>query len=163
MRSLPRVEVVVEPESLERTALGTISGRIWLRDGDTDTQSDFPEVGWSDLPVAILAGWLGELQRLASTVPANGAVATCRFMDGPYSFAVRADGKGTWDIRCAEERTHGRSAPGPAWLTDRANFLAGVHRAAHRVLAACDTRGWWNTDTETLRRRMESGRRFGAG
>ena len=154
---LPRVEIVVEPESFQHSAQGGISGRVWLRDGSPDTQADFPEVGWSDLPLAMLAAWTAELHRLARAVPATGATATCRFMEGPYSFTVRAEQPEVWRVACVEERSQGASNPGPTWRTDRASFLRSLDQAARSVLAFCDARGWWNTDTEALRRRMEGG------
>jgi hypothetical protein len=162
-RPLPRVEVVVEPETLERTAHGAITGRVWLRDGSQEMQADFPEVGWLDFPTALLSAWATELQRLARVVPSEGAVANCHFMDGPYSFTVRAEGGGAWRISCVEERSTGQSAPTQVWVTDSSSFLDGLYRAARATLAACDARGWWNTDTETLRRFVESRSQFRAG
>lgn len=156
-RPLPRVEVVVEPDTLERDARDSITGRVWLRDGSPESQADFPEVGWSDFPVRLLGAWSAELQRLVRTVPSNGTVARCRFMDGPYSFTVHAEQAGAWRIACVEERTEGEHAAGPSWLTDQAVFLDSVYRAARSVLFICDTRGWWNEETETLRRRLEAG------
>ena len=155
-RPLPCVEVVVEPETLERSAHGGIAGRIWLRDGSREIQADFPEVGWSDSPVALLGVWGVELQRLARAVPSVGAMARCRFMDGPYSFNVRALGGGAWRISCIEERSTGSGATSQVWVTDSSAFLEGLHRAARATLAACDARGWWSADTETLRRFVES-------
>ena len=154
---LPQVEIVVELETLQRSTRGGIAGRVWLRDGSPDTQADFPEVGWSDLPVALLAAWMAELHRFARAVPAADAYATCRFMDGPYSFTVRAEQPEVWRVECVEERSPGPSNPGPTWLTDRASFLRSLDQAARSVLAFCDARGWWSPDTEALRRRMESG------
>jgi hypothetical protein len=78
-------------------------------------------------------------------------------MDGPYSFTVRAEQPGAWRIACVEERTEGEHAVGPNWLTDQASFLDSVYRAARSVLFYCDTRGWWDDETETLRRRVEAG------
>jgi hypothetical protein len=157
VRRLPDVEIVVEPETLESGASGNITGRVWLRDGRSDVQADFPEVGWSDSAVALLAAWMVELERLARSVPAGEAVARCRFLDGPYSFTVRAEEAGIWRIACMEERSTGSGHPGPEWLTDQASFLASLRRAARGALSACDSRRWWNADTELLRRRLESG------
>jgi hypothetical protein len=145
--------VVVDAASLERTAHGGVSGRIWLRDGDAEAQADFPEVGWSDLPLALLATWLPALERLARTVPARGEVE-CHFMDGPYYFTVRVEAPAVWRVRCLESRLEGDDTTGPEWRTDAGTFLASVTRAARAVLAHCDARGWWNDDTETLRRRL---------
>ena len=157
MRALPRVEVVVQPETLERSARGSITGRIWLRDGSPEDQADFPEVGWFDFPVALLSAWTAELQRFARAVPSAGALVRCHFMDGPYSFTVAAEQGGTWRVSCWEDRREGQSEPGPAWITDQASFLDSLSRSGRSTLAYCDSRGWWNTDTEALRRRIESG------
>ena len=154
---LPRVEIVVDLETLERSAHGGISGRIWLRDGSPETQADFPEVGWSDSPLALLAAWTADLHRFARAIPAAGDAVTCRFADGPYSFAVVAERAEVWRIACVEERTTGSSNPGPTWLTDRVSLLRSLDQAARGALAFCDSRGWWNADTESLRRRMEAG------
>lgn len=162
-RPFPSVEVVVEPETLERSVHGGITGRVWLRDGSRETQADFPEVGWSDCPVALLSAWTTELQRFARVVPADGAVARCRFMDGPYSFTVRAEGTGAWRISCIEERLRGGGTPSQVWVTDSSSFLDGLHRAARATLSACDARGWWNADTEALRRHVESRSQWRAG
>jgi hypothetical protein len=152
---LPRVEIVVEPHTFERGAHGTISGRVWLRDGSPEAQADFPEVGWSDTPVSLLSAWTAELHRLARALPATGSIATCHFMDGPYSFTVRAERPEVWRIACIEARTTGSDNAGPTWLTNRASFLRSLDQAARTVLAHCDARGWWNADTEALRRRLE--------
>jgi hypothetical protein len=130
---------------------------VWLRDGSRETQADFPEVGWSDFPVALLSAWTADLQRFTRSVPVTGALVKCRFMDGPYSFTVRAEHGSAWRIHCSEDRTEGRSEPGPLWLTDQASFLDSLYRAGRSVLAFCDSRGWWDAETEALRRRMESG------
>lgn len=156
MRPLPHVEIVVETGTLALSAHGRITGRVWLQDGNRDAQADFPEVGWSDFPVALLHAWTTDLQRFAREVPASGAVVTCRFLDGPYSFTVAVGQRGAWRIGCSEDRIAGRSEPGPQWVTDQSSFLRSLYRAGRNVLAHCDARGWWNVETEALRRRMES-------
>jgi hypothetical protein len=155
-RPFPSVDVVVEPETLERSAQGGITGRIWLRDGSHEVQADFPEVGWYDFPVALLSSWATELQRLARAFPSYGVVATCHFMDGPYAFTVHAAGRGAWRISCVERRVEAPDVPCQEWVTDSSSFMAGFYQTARATLAACDARGWWNADTEALRRFMES-------
>lgn len=155
-RPLPCVEIVVEPGTLERTAHRGITGRVWLRDGSHEVQADFPEVGWSDFPVALLAAWSAELQRFARLVPSEGGFAQCHFMDGPYSFTVHAEGNGAWRVSCVEERMRGSDTPSQVWVTDASSFLDGLHRAARATLSACDERGWWDADTEALRRFVEA-------
>jgi hypothetical protein len=150
------VELVVDAATLARSSRGAITGAVWLRDGDPDTQADFPEVGWSDSVVALLANWLPELQRLARTIPATDASTDCRFIDGPYLVTVRVERPGVWRLCCMEQRTHGAASDGPEWRTDSGIFLASVTRAAATVLGVCDARGWWSTNTESLRRALEA-------
>lgn len=165
MRRLPSVDVVVDATALVRNDTGTIAGPIWLRDGDADTQADFPEVGWVDLPLAVLASWVSELQRLTRTLPSSGAEAACHFVDGPYYFTVRVESAGGWLVRCFEAREHGtgREHPVHEWRTGGSAFLASAVRAGRAVLAQCDGRGWWSRDTEALRRCLESGSQYRAG
>lgn len=164
MRRLPSVDVVVDSAALVQKESGTIAGPIWLRDGDPDTQADFPEVGWVDLPLAVLASWVQELQRLTRTLPASGSEAACRFLEGPYYFTVRVESAGGWLVRCFETREH----PAPdelfqQWKTGSSAFLASAVRAGRAVLAQCDAHGWWSRDTEALRRCLESGSQYRAG
>lgn len=164
MRRLPSVDVVVDTAALVRGESGAIAGPIWLRDGDPDVQADFPEVGWVDLPVAVLASWVQELQRLTRTLPSSGIETTCRFRDGPYYFTVRAESAGGWLVQCFEAREHpSASAPTHEWKTGSSAFLASAVRAGRAVLAQCDERGWWSRDTEALRRSLESGSQYRTG
>jgi hypothetical protein len=165
VRRLPSVDVVVDATALVRNDAGTIAGPIWLRDGDADTQADFPEVGWVDLPLAALASWVSDLQRLTRTLPSSGAVSTCHFMEGPYYFTVHAESAGGWQVRCFEARGRSRRAERPVheWRTGSSAFLASAVRAGRAVLAQCDGRGWWSRDTEALRRCLESGSQYRTG
>lgn len=161
MSRLPSVDVVVDASAIVRQDSGAIAGPIWLRDGNPDVQADFPEVGWLDLPLPLLASWVSELNRLMRTVPSSGAEAACRFFDGPYYFTVRVDSSGGWLVRCFEAREAGARTTEPPvheWKTGAAAFLASAVRAGRAILAQCDARGWWSRDTETLRRCLESGR-----
>jgi hypothetical protein len=165
VRRLPSVDVVVDATTLVRRESGTIAGPIWLRDGDPDVQADFPEVGWVDLPLAVLASWIQELQRLTRTLPSSGVETTCRFMDGPYYFMVHVESAGGWLVRCFEvrERPAGAGHPVHEWRTGSSAFLASAVRAGRAVLAQCDARGWWTRETEALRRCLESGSQYRAG
>lgn len=165
MRRLPSVDVVVDTTALVQKESGTIAGPLWLRDGDPDAQADFPEVGWVDLPLAALAAWVQELQRLTRSLPASGGEIACRFLDGPYYFTVRAETAGGWLIRCFEvrDRSAGPDEPVREWKTGSSAFLASAVRAGRAVLAQCDARGWWSRETEALRRCLESGSQYRAG
>jgi hypothetical protein len=165
VRRLPTVDVVVDTAALTRRETGEIAGPIWLRDGDPDVQADFPEVGWVDLPVAALVLWVQELQRLTRTVPSTGIETACRFMEGPYYFTVRVDSVGGWLVRCFEVREPLAAAEPPVheWKTGSSAFLASAVRAGRAALSQCDARGWWSTETEALRRCLESGSQYRTG
>ena len=149
------MELMIETQSLALGANGAVTGAIWLRGRERGVESDFPELGWSDFPVAVLASWLPALRRLAS----DGEGAACHFMDGPYHFAVSPAEPGRWRVSCFEDRTRSTRDERPVqlWLTEPAAFIASVTRGARAVLSHCDARGWWNRDTEELRRSLEAG------
>jgi hypothetical protein len=165
VRRLPSVDVVVDTGALARNDSGTIAGPIWLRDGDPDVQADFPEVGWVDLPLAVLASWVQELQRLTRTLPSSsGTEVACRFLDGPYYFTVRVESASGWLVRCFETREHPASDElVQEWKTGSSAFLASAVRAGRAVLAQCDARGCWSRETESLRRCLESGSQYRSG
>jgi hypothetical protein len=157
-RRLPAVEVVAAADQLERQESGSIVGPLWLRDGDPEAQGDFPEVGWLDAPVILLASWISEMQRVARAVPSARAEGACHFGDGPYYFTITVGTGGAWHVRCfeAREQQEGADVPIHEWRTGGAAFLASAIRAARAVLAQCDEHGWWSRDTERLRRCLEA-------
>jgi hypothetical protein len=80
-------------------------------------------------------------------------------MDGPYHFTISPAEPGRWRVSCFEDRTRPSRTERPVqlWLTEPAAFLASVTASARTVLSYCDARGWWNRDTEELRRTLEAG------
>ena len=118
--------------ALERRPNGAVVGSIWVG-GDTPGAA-FPEMDWSDFPVALLATWLPALRRLA----ARGQTAECHFMDGPYHFTVTAvvpeDG-GLHVSRTARDRT--RRTPSPSGQRRKANSSRARSRrdAVYSVIA----------------------------
>ena len=145
--------VAVRTEKLERSARGSIVGPIWI--SSPKTGAAFPELAWSDSPVALLAGWIPALQRLAR----RGEAAECHFMDGPYHFTISAAGADRWRIACFEDR-EAQVRVGHAVIeldTTPARFLESAASAGRAVLGYCDTRGWWTDDTERLRAALDGG------
>jgi hypothetical protein len=145
--------VTASTENLALSPQGSVVGTIWL--GDSTSGSAFPEQGWSDFSVALLAAWIPALQRLAR----RGETAECYFMDGPYHFSVTVSDASRWRIACFEDREAGARV-GHAVLeldTTATCFLGSAITAAKALLGYCDTRAWWNDDTERLRQAVESG------
>ncbi len=142
--SIARVELTLD--AIERRSRGTIVGPIWIASGTLGAA--FPEVGWSDFPVALLGAWLPAFRRLA----ARGEAAECHFMDGPYHFAVTAANRGDWRVACFERR-EGPTASNAVveWTTTPSEFMESAIDAGRRILGHCDARGWWDADTDRLR------------
>jgi hypothetical protein len=126
-------------------------GPIWIAGGDVGAA--FPERGWSDFVVVLLGAWIPSLRILAI----KGQTAECRFMDGPYHFSVGVSSPEEWRISCFEDRRGPSVANAVAeWNTSRRQFLESALSAARQVLGYCDTRQWWNDDTDCLRAALAS-------
>ncbi len=135
--------------NLELTSRGSIVGAIWI--GTSDTGLAFPEVGWSDFPVALLSTWIPALRRLSS----RGQAAECHFMDGPYHFTVSSGDTGDWRVACFESREAPSVTNAVAeWSTTADALLESAVSAGMSTLGHCDTRGWWNDETDRLRQAL---------
>jgi hypothetical protein len=141
------VTVVVEPSALERNGSGNILGPIRLHsDAPANKVKDFPEHGWTDFVVVILAWWLEELRKLRQ----GEAKVFCRFMDGPLGFRVTCENSGTYRIDCVEERLSGETAHA-SWTTSKGGFESALVAAGSEVLLECGRRNWESRDIDTLR------------
>jgi hypothetical protein len=142
--SIARIELTLN--AIERRPSGTIVGPIWIA---SDTLgAAFPEVGWSDFPVALLGAWLPAFRRLV----ARGQAAECYFMDGPYHFTVTAALGDDWRVACFEHREGPTASNAVAeWKTSPREFIDSAIAAGRRILGHCDARGWWDDDTDRLR------------
>ncbi len=134
------VEVVADTASLERSKMGSITGRVFLR-GPT---SDFPEQGWSDFPVVILAWWI---EGLTNVVTGKSRSFQGLFMDGPYTFVVER-GVGTTGRLAWGERGQEASVG----ILDIAALLRSAVRAGQLVADACRSHHWTSSDLDTLER-----------
>lgn len=145
--------IIASTDSLEINSRGIISGRLWI--SEAESGAAFPEQEWSDSSVALLGSWIPALQHLAR----HGVAAECYFIDGPYHFGATAVDSERWVVTCFEDR-EAAVRIGRAVLeleTTPAVFLGSALAAARAVLGHCDTRGWWNDDTERLRLAVEAG------
>lgn len=146
MEAHPDARVHVAVTSLAQSSGGSISGPIWL--AGTEPGVAFPEVEWSDFPVALLGSWIPAFRRLR----ARGETADCHFVDGPYRFTVAAAHSDLWRVACFETRDAPSSTNAVLeWHATPGVFLESAISAARAVLGHCDSRQWWNDDTERLR------------
>lgn len=76
-------------------------------------------------------------------------------MDGAYRFVVSRATVSGWQVTCFEGREQPSVANAVAeWVTDSEAFFASALTAARSVLGYCDSRGWWDDDTDRLRAAM---------
>ena len=149
MEARSRVRICVDPSKLIRTSRGSVAGPIWV--ASDEPGAAFPEVEWSDRPVILLATWIPALRRLSS----GAGAAECHFMDGPYRFTVSAVYAGTWRVACFEIRETPSVANAVAeWTTDADALVDSAVSAGKMMLGHCDTRGWWDIDTDRLRQAL---------
>jgi len=136
----------VDLSQVQRSTAGALAAPIWIiADG---TNAAFPEVEWSDFPVLLLGSWIPSLRRLRE----RGQAAECHFTDGAYRFVVGAGGPTEWRVTCFEGREQPSVANAVAeWVTDAQAFFTSGLVAARSVLGYCDSRGWWDDDTDRLR------------
>jgi len=146
LEAQPGARVHVAVTRTARDSRGSISSPIWL--AGTEPGVAFPETEWSDFPVALLGSWIPAFRRLQ----ARGETADCHFMDGPYRFTVAAANSDLWRVSCFETRDAPSSTNAVLELhTTPGVFLESAISGARALLGYCDSRQWWNDDTERLR------------
>ena len=133
--------------TLAASPSGKVSGGIWLRLGDLD----FPERGWNDYPVVLLAWWLEAMDKLQS-----GSVtkAECNFMDGPWHFEVEPAG-GNWRLRLLDGHKKGSATLVGEGMVVPAELVKQTLAAAREVVAECRRHSWKPADLPALEKELE--------
>jgi hypothetical protein len=127
----------VDPETLSTNGV-TATGVIYFE----HCGEYFPENGWSDFPVPILAWWLHELFSDANPTRLD-------FMDGPFTLEVRRNGK-TASIS-GIERTAGADRITFVHETGIVDLQNSVINCARDVLRALETENISGPDHEDLK------------
>jgi hypothetical protein len=130
------LDVIVDTASLDRSTLGGVTGRVFLR-GAT---GDFPEGGWSDFPVVVLGWWI---EGLTAVVARREHSFRGMFMDGPLAFVIQRGGRIAWG-KVGQEVSIG--------IVDVLTFLRSAVAAGRTVAAACRARRWSSPDLQSLER-----------
>ena len=131
----------VEPDTLQQTKLGTISGRIYLQ----SPTGGFPALGWTDLIIPVLCAWLSAIR----TVAGGGKKQVVHFMDGPYYVELNPRPQGMISLLLIEDRANaGRQELSAA--SDM--LLRNASEAADLLLSKCRKLGWDNSDLDQLNR-----------
>ncbi len=147
----PSGGIRVNLSQVQRSAAGALTAPIWIAADEANTA--FPELEWSDFPVLLLGAWIPSLRRLRE----RGQAAECHFMDGAYRFVVSQGTPTEWRVTCFEGREQPSVANAVAeWMTDAEAFFTSGLVSARSVLGYCDSRGWWDEDTDRLREAVAS-------
>jgi len=136
-----RARVMFEPDSLERSAYGGVMGKLWI---EIDGMS-FPDEGWFDFVLVILAWWLEAL----STLP-NEDKVVLSFMDGPYFIRAFVEGQNELSLELLRGRGDGREESQASHTVDMRSFVETVNQAARAVVLECRRRGWVSRDLDSL-------------
>ncbi|HXJ40167.1 MAG TPA: hypothetical protein VNH18_12890 [Bryobacteraceae bacterium] len=111
----------VDPESLQRSRMGTISGQVYLQ---TDA-GGFPEVGWDDIVVPVLYAWLNAV----NFVSASSRAQVVHFMDGPFRVELKHASRGMIALLLVEDGGDG----------NRQEFFASTNTLRRNACEAADS------------------------
>lgn len=137
-----RVHVDVRHLTQSRVS-GLVSGKIWLRVGETD----FPANDWNDFPVPVLASLALAAGRL---LRAESTEERVYFMDGPFEVELGALSPHRWQIRLLKRGLEGR--PVLVEVVDPATIVDSIRAASTELLNAVDARHLATDDIRDLRR-----------
>ena len=94
--AVSQLSLITFPETFAKSARDLVTGEISVRLGDTA----FPDDHWNDF-VVIMSWWLEELLKIVTRTAGS---RVCRFMDGPYWFAIDVRHDDMLVVRCMDER-----------------------------------------------------------
>ena len=134
------IDIVADTSSLKRSAMGSITGQVFLR----GPAGDFPESGWSDFPVVVLGWWIPGLSAL---VFGEAHSFEGLFMDGPFAFVVERGNRSSY-------RMAWRQRGDETWIgiMDAAALLQSALEAGRRVAEECRAQAWSSTYLDELER-----------
>jgi len=139
--SYASVIIQVDPTTLGQSRMGGVTGLIYLKVGG----NSFPDSGWDDFPVTILAWWLRDTLSLFQN---KASSVQCSFMDGPYSFGLRSvEGKCYLDLIA---RSSSEESVLSTHHIDPKQLLDSQLSAAKALLAECRARLWDSRDLFSL-------------
>jgi hypothetical protein len=124
------IEIYADESTLERSAIGGITGLIFLR----GPNGAFPDEQWTDFSVVILGWWIEGLRLIANNQRHS---FQGMFMDGPYSFRVRSEDGRIGQIAWGRNRME--TAIGTVDVLD---LLRSAIAAGKLISEVCRVRNW---------------------
>ena len=129
-------DILLDPSSLERSPLGSITGRIAVQSGDFV----FPESRWSDFPVILIRWWIDAARALES-----GSTGRFLFMDGPFEFTATPLGDACCELSFIERTRSIFTSQATV-----ADVIAAIRRAANTIVEECRSRNWQQKEIDEI-------------
>ena len=142
------VSIHVTHDSLAQSKHGVISGIVYCDFG----KFSFPERNWNDQVIAVLNGWLSQLQTMDM---AASSEARLLFMEGPFVIVVSHDtGSPLCKVACICKSDPERSE----WTDtcDLEDLKLSVCQAARSALETCASNGWKSSDINAMATLLET-------
>lgn len=105
----------------------------------------FPDLGWTDFIVVVLAWWC---RALARVLEGEGRPVEVRFMEGPYLAMVGPASDQTLRLELVEAGKSRRVLCEADVLRDP--LVKSVLASAESTIVECRKRGWWSKDADEL-------------
>jgi hypothetical protein len=136
-------------ETLEGSASGVVHGPISIR----VAEQSFPDAGWTDFVLVVLAWWCRALSRV---LDGENDSIDVRFMEGPF-VALVGPSRGRHVQLELTDGSVGRASrfKGEVLCSP---LVDSVIAAANSVIDECRKRNWWSKDADEL---IDSAKRSG--
>ena len=143
MRGVGSLIVEIEDDSLCFGTDGVITGRIFLRCGDTC----FPEASWNDFAAVVLTWWVEAILALDESACAPKEL---RFMDGPFWAEVSNDETDSLRFQFVDGRARSLKILSSG-IAKAGEFKKSLLTTSERLLRAAESRRFSSTELDRLR------------
>lgn len=131
----------VGTERLGQTAAGLVYGGLHIQ----LDERRFPDLGWTDFVVVVLAWWC---RALARVLEGEQSPVEVRFMEGPYLVMIGPMSGQTLRLELVEAGKNRRVLCEADVLSDP--LVKSVLASAESTIAECRKRDWWSKDADEL-------------
>ena len=125
---------------MSQSRSGTVSGEIYLKVND----HAFPEIGWNDLVLPVLNGYVRSMQDF---IAGSNRQERVHFMDGPFHVDFEEANGETLIVSLSDDRQQNASV---RYTTLVGPFVRTILDAADRVIDECRRRAWDNPEIQEL-------------
>jgi hypothetical protein len=138
---MKRATVHIGTDRFGQSAAGLVYGGLYIQ---LDEQN-FPDLGWTDFVVVVLAWWCRALTRV---LEGEGSPIEVRFMEGPYLAVIGPASGETLRLALVEAGKSRRIFCEGEVLSDP--LVKSVLASAELTIVECRKRDWWSKDADEL-------------